>query len=149
MCEIGRHLGVRKNIANKWTLYLYPIWRYTHGWHLSYSSCDVRVKTRNPEQINNVGYCRHMVAQYGRLLTSVPALYVNRMVIISKWKLNGYVFLAVGSFKCYRAFKGLPSPSWINSATLKWYKYRLSINAIIVHNSSHVLSLFPPLKLLV
>lgn len=37
--------------------------------HLSYTSCD--------EQIHNLGYCRYMMTQYGRLFTMRPALHIN------------------------------------------------------------------------
>lgn len=45
--------------------------------HLSYISYDVRGKSQNPEQTHVLDYYRNVVAQYGHLLTSGAALFVN------------------------------------------------------------------------
>lgn len=35
------------------------------------------LKSQNPKQTHILGYCRHVVKQYSRLLTGGPVLYVN------------------------------------------------------------------------
>lgn len=45
--------------------------------NLSYTSYDVGVKSLNSEQIHVLGFCRYLVAQYGRLFKCSPALYVH------------------------------------------------------------------------
>lgn len=61
--NIRLRLGVRKQTANKWTIALVCIFC---------TSCDV--KSWNPKKIHVLDWCRNMVAQYGRLLTSWHAL---------------------------------------------------------------------------
>lgn len=50
---------------------------YTAGNVHIYSSWHVRVKLQIQQTSLNEGYCRNMMAQYGRLLASAPALYRN------------------------------------------------------------------------
>lgn len=74
VCKILQPLMVRRHIVscvnvNPWFLMSCLILHH---------SCDVIVKSQNPEQLYVLSYCPNMVAQYGRLATSGPAPYVNR-----------------------------------------------------------------------
>lgn len=50
---------------------------------LLYTSCDVRVKSRNQEQIHILGYCWFVLAQ-NDFFTSRPTTYVNINKYITK-----------------------------------------------------------------
>lgn len=59
---------VRKHEANNANIFIS---------RLSYACCDVMEKPLNPDQVHVLGYYRKVVGQYGRLLSSGPALSVN------------------------------------------------------------------------
>lgn len=60
---------LRKHIANN--IILIHIFLLSHlVSYLSYTSCDVRIKSKNPMQMHILDYCKYVVTQHDHLLTS-------------------------------------------------------------------------------
>lgn len=85
---------VLKHFANN--VHINPRFLMSHFiCHLSNTSCDV-VKLQNPKQLQVRGDCRYMMAKYGCLQTSGPAVFVN--INAYHWQIKTQKLILFGDF---------------------------------------------------